>query len=82
MLSSNVPLLRRWESLGQPKLMRRCRNGDLLLVLQTLAQSLNLCTRSIKDAGRTQIEAGSRTVLGIVGPVDLVRRVTGTLRPL
>ncbi|KAK0198597.1 PTH2-domain-containing protein [Armillaria mellea] len=82
MLSSNVPLLRRWESLGQPKLMYRCRNEDLLLVLQTLAQSLKLRTRSIKDAGRTQIEAGSRTVLGIVGPVDLVRRVTGTLRPL
>ncbi|KAK0208500.1 PTH2-domain-containing protein [Desarmillaria ectypa] len=82
MLSSNVPLLRRWECAGQPKLIRRCSDEDILLVLQTLAQSLNLCTRSIKDAGRTQIEAGSRTVLGIVGPVDLVRRVTGTLRPL
>ncbi|PBL00857.1 peptidyl-tRNA hydrolase II [Armillaria gallica] len=82
MLSSNVPLLRRWERLGQPKLTRRCSSEDSLLVLQTLAQSLNLCTRSIKDAGRTQIEAGSRTVLGIVGPVDLVKRVTGTLRPL
>ncbi|PBK77065.1 PTH2-domain-containing protein [Armillaria solidipes] len=82
MLSSNVPLLRRWERLGQPKLTRRCSSEDSLLVLQTLAQSLNLCTRAIKDAGRTQIEAGSRTVLGIVGPVDLVKRVIGTLRPL
>ncbi|KAK0465317.1 PTH2-domain-containing protein [Desarmillaria tabescens] len=82
MLTSNVPLLRRWEGAGQPKLTRRCSDEDSLLVLQDLAQMLNLCTRSIQDAGRTQIEAGSRTVLGIVGPVDLVKRVTGTLRPL
>ncbi|KAG7450265.1 PTH2-domain-containing protein [Guyanagaster necrorhizus] len=81
MLSSNVPLLRRWERAGRPKLTRWCSDEEILLELQALAQSLNLCTRSIQDAGRTQIEAGSRTVLGIVGPVDLVRRVTGTLRP-
>jgi peptidyl-tRNA hydrolase, PTH2 family len=37
------------------------------LELQALAASIGLTARSIQDAGRTQIEAGSRTVLGI-GP--------------
>lgn len=40
---------------------------DELLLLQATAQSLNVCARDICDAGRTQIAAGSRTVLG-VGP--------------
>jgi hypothetical protein len=35
--------------------------------LQALAASIGLTARSIQDAGRTQIDAGSRTVLGI-GP--------------
>jgi hypothetical protein len=37
------------------------------LELQATALSLNVTAQSICDAGRTQIAAGSRTVLG-VGP--------------
>ncbi|KAK7058281.1 hypothetical protein VNI00_001912 [Paramarasmius palmivorus] len=82
LLASNVTLLRRWEKSGQTKIALRCSNEEELLTLQAQAQSLNLCARSIQDAGRTQIAAGSRTVLGILGPVRLVNRITGTLRLL
>ncbi|KAG7099473.1 hypothetical protein E1B28_001322 [Marasmius oreades] len=82
LLSSNTTVLRRWESSGQLKIALRCSNEEELLTLQAQAQSLNLCARSIQDAGRTQIAAGSRTVLGILGPVRLVNRITGTLRLL
>lgn len=37
------------------------------LELQAIALSLGLPAQTIQDAGRTQIAAGSRTVLG-VGP--------------
>jgi PTH2 family peptidyl-tRNA hydrolase len=37
------------------------------LELQSAALKRGLCAKSIQDAGRTQIAAGSRTVLGI-GP--------------
>ncbi len=64
-----------------------------------LSRSAFVAGPCLLSSGRTQIEAGSRTVLGVVGesttpldmtrlaegylgPVDLVRRVTGTLRPL
>ncbi|ESK98459.1 peptidyl-trna hydrolase 2 [Moniliophthora roreri MCA 2997] len=82
LLASNIPVLRRWEKSGQTKVALRCSNEEELLTLQAQAQSLNLCARSIQDAGRTQIAAGSRTVLGILGPVRLVNRITGTLRLL
>ncbi|CAE6413749.1 unnamed protein product [Rhizoctonia solani] len=65
--SANPALLRHWERFGQPKIALKCDSEEELLLLQATAQSLSLCARSIQDAGRTQIAAGSRTVLG-VGP--------------
>lgn len=51
----------------QAKIALKAGSEDELLELEAIAKSLNLCARSIHDAGRTQIAAGSRTVLGI-GP--------------
>ncbi|KAF5312640.1 hypothetical protein D9619_003348 [Psilocybe cf. subviscida] len=75
-------MLRRWERDGQTKVALKCDNEEEMLVMQAQAQSLNLCARSIQDAGRTQIAAGSRTVLGITGPARLVNQITGKLRLL
>ncbi|PCH33427.1 peptidyl-tRNA hydrolase II [Wolfiporia cocos MD-104 SS10] len=67
----------------QAKIALKVDSEDELLELEAMAKSLNLCARAIHDAGRTQIAAGSRTVLGIgPGPVELVNRVTGKLRLL
>ncbi|KAF5368547.1 hypothetical protein D9758_002349 [Tetrapyrgos nigripes] len=82
LLSSNPAFLRQWERSGQSKVALRCSSEDELLLMQAQAQSLNLCARSIQDAGRTQIAAGSRTVLGIAGPARLVNQITGKLRLL
>ncbi|KAJ3790335.1 PTH2-domain-containing protein [Lentinula aff. detonsa] len=82
LLSSNPAFLRQWERTGQTKIVLKCYSEEELLTLQAQAQSLNLCARSIQDAGRTQIAAGSRTVLGIAGSARLVNRITGTLRLL
>ncbi|CAE7232262.1 unnamed protein product [Rhizoctonia solani] len=65
--AANPTLVRHWERFGQPKIALKCDSEEELLLLQATAQSLSLCARSIQDAGRTQIAAGSRTVLGI-GP--------------
>ncbi|TFK76852.1 PTH2-domain-containing protein [Pluteus cervinus] len=82
LLTMDKQSLRHWEKTGQTKVTLRCNNQEELLALQTQAQSLKLCAHSIQDAGRTQIAAGSRTVLGILGPVRLVNQVTGILRLL
>ncbi|PPQ90473.1 hypothetical protein CVT25_014991 [Psilocybe cyanescens] len=82
LLVKNPTLLRQWERTGQTKVALRCDNEGELLLLKAQAQSLNLCARSIQDAGRTQIAAGSRTVLGIAGPARLVNQITGKLKLL
>ena len=59
------------------------KSEDELELLQAQAMSLGICARIIHDAGRTQIAAGSATVLGVgpapKGKVDLV---TGGLKLL
>jgi peptidyl-tRNA hydrolase, PTH2 family len=75
-------LLRRWERNGQPKIALQVKSEDELFVLQAQAMSLGLCARVIHDAGRTQIAAGSATVLGVLGPKSVVDQVTGGLKLL
>ena len=53
-----------------------------LLELQALAMSLSLPTYLVQDAGLTQVEAGSRTVLAIMGEEEMVNNVTGSLKIL
>ena len=78
----NAKLLKRWENHGQPKIAVQVKSEDELQTLQALAQSLGLCARVIHDAGRTQIAAGSATVLGVLGPKSVVDQVTGQLKLL
>jgi PTH2 family peptidyl-tRNA hydrolase len=59
--------LHHWESEGVAKITLKCQDEDEMLRLQKEARSVGLVAKSIVDAGRTQIAAGSRTVLAI-GP--------------
>jgi len=80
---ANPALLRAWEREGQAKIALQCKSEDDMLLLQAQAQSLGLCARVVQDAGRTQIAAGSRTVLGIgPAPVKEIDKVTKHLRLL
>ncbi|RPD63174.1 peptidyl-tRNA hydrolase II [Lentinus tigrinus ALCF2SS1-6] len=80
---TNPGLLRHWERTGQAKIALKVKSEEELLELEAIAKSLNLAARSICDAGRTQVAAGSRTVLGVgPGPIELVNKVTGKLRLL
>lgn len=78
----STALLKRWENNGQPKIAVQCKSEEELDTLQALAVSLGVCARIIHDAGRTQIAAGSATVLGILGPKSVVDQVTGHLKLL
>lgn len=77
----NPQVLKEWEYCGQPKVVVKAPDEDTLFELLTHAKTLGLTVSLIQDAGRTQIEPGSRTVLGIgPGPVELIDEVTGLLR--
>uniref|UniRef100_A0A8C6QTG4 Peptidyl-tRNA hydrolase 2, mitochondrial n=2 Tax=Nannospalax galili TaxID=1026970 RepID=A0A8C6QTG4_NANGA len=77
----NPQVLKEWEYCGQPKVVVKAPDEQTLIALLTHAKMLGLTVSLIQDAGRTQIEPGSRTVLGIgPGPVELIDEVTGHLK--
>ncbi|KAL5016291.1 hypothetical protein ScPMuIL_005880 [Solemya velum] len=70
-----------WKSCGQPKVVVKTDDEQSLLLLANKAKSLGLTSSVIRDAGRTQIAPGSKTVLGVgPGPASLVDQVTGHLK--
>ncbi|UNI16100.1 Aminoacyl-tRNA hydrolase [Purpureocillium takamizusanense] len=76
-------VLARWEALGQAKIAVQVKSQDDMLELRRRARALGLPAEVIQDAGRTQIEAGSMTVLGVgPAPRSLVDQVTGHLKLL
>ena len=77
---SNPRLVKHWEKIGQAKVALKCPTEEEMNELEKKAKAVGLCAKSIRDAGRTQIAAGSKTVLGIgPGPVGLVDSITGEL---
>ncbi|KAI8353739.1 peptidyl-tRNA hydrolase [Mortierella sp. GBAus27b] len=81
LLKNSPQTLKHWEYCGQAKVTLKVDNEDDMLLLQAQARSLGLAANSIRDAGRTQIAAGSRTVLAVgPGPVSVVNSVTGKLK--
>jgi peptidyl-tRNA hydrolase, PTH2 family len=71
---------RRWEQGGQPKIALKVPGDAELTELELRAREKGLPTYVVHDAGRTQIAAGSRTVLAIgPAPKSAVDGVTGHL---
>ncbi len=76
-------LLKQWETFGQAKVALKAPEGgeEALKVLKQQAEDIGLASVIIYDAGRTQIETGTATVLGIgPAPSDIIDRVTGHLK--
>ncbi|XP_058114947.1 uncharacterized protein LOC131257951 isoform X2 [Magnolia sinica] len=83
LIQSQRSLLRQWEQCGQPKIVVTCKNQQEMNKLQGAACSIGLPTFVVADAGRTQVMAGSKTVLAIgPGRKASVDSVTGKLRLL
>ncbi|KAH6640708.1 peptidyl-tRNA hydrolase PTH2-domain-containing protein [Chaetomium tenue] len=81
--SAEGRILRAWEGAGQAKIAVQVKSEDELLELMGKARGLGVTARVIADQGRTQIAAGSRTVLGVgPAPKSLVDMVTGHLKLL
>ncbi len=71
-------LLGRYERQGQAKVVVKAEGEEELLTALASARSLGLVAEVIADAGRTQIAAGSRTVVAVgPGARDKIDIVTG-----
>ncbi|KAL9226840.1 hypothetical protein vseg_002607 [Gypsophila vaccaria] len=83
LIQSQRALLRQWEQCGQAKIVVTCKNLKEMNKLEQEAETIGLPTFVVADAGRTQVAAGSRTVLAIgPGRKTFVDSVTGKQRLL
>lgn len=75
--------LKSWKRCGQAKIALKVPDESTLLSLTESARNAGLNTYVVRDAGRTQIAAGSVTVAAI-GPADVaaVDKITGHLKLL
>lgn len=75
--------LRRWNDSGCAKIAVKADSKEQLLAIRQKALALDFNVCMIRDAGRTQIEPNTITVLAI-GPadVDALDRITGHLKLL
>ncbi|PSR85570.1 peptidyl-tRNA hydrolase PTH2-domain-containing protein [Coniella lustricola] len=81
--SAAARILSRWERYGQAKVAVQVKTLDEMKELMGVARSLGITSEVIQDAGRTQIDPGSLTVLGVgPAPKSKVDQVTGGLKLL
>jgi len=85
MLNTSPKKLRLWELMGQPKIVLKAEEDgeQYLFQLRDRAKELGLVTAIVRDAGKTQIERGTVTVLGIgPGESSLIDQITKNLKLL
>lgn len=77
--SSKIMLLK-WALSGQKKVVLGCPNEHGLISIKDEAKKSGLLTNLVRDAGHTQVEPDTLTVLAI-GPAkeELIDQVTGHL---
>lgn len=83
--SGNVQLITdtaTWEVNGGRKVVLQGKNADHLVALQMLATENSIPCYSVMDAGLTQIQEGSLTVLALFGSDEVLEDLTGSLKLL
>ncbi|XP_058465422.1 probable peptidyl-tRNA hydrolase 2 [Malaya genurostris] len=82
-LNKTPSILRKWQRSGQAKIAVKVENEQQLMEIYRNAKANNLNCCLIRDAGRTQIEPNSKTVLAIgPAPNEIIDMITGHLKLL
>eukprot|EP00658_Telonema_sp_P-2_P030614 TRINITY_DN23090_c0_g1_i1.p1 TRINITY_DN23090_c0_g1~~TRINITY_DN23090_c0_g1_i1.p1 ORF type:complete len:143 (-),score=40.69 TRINITY_DN23090_c0_g1_i1:223-651(-) len=72
-----------WANMGQMKIALKAKDEPHLLQLERQAKEAGLCCSKIRDAGKTQIAAGTLTVVAIgPGPESKINEITSGLKLL
>ncbi|KTW31567.1 peptidyl-tRNA hydrolase [Pneumocystis carinii B80] len=81
MMCQNPKIIEYWELHGQPKIVLQAETKAELEKLYAHAKLLGIISCIIHDAGRTQVEPNSVTVIGIgPAPKSTIDQVTGYLK--
>ena len=72
-----------WFATGQAKVVVKVQSLDQLIEVKVHAESLKLPVAIVQDSGRTQLEPGTSTCVGIgPAPEELIDKVTNHLKLL
>ena len=79
---SEQRIFERWTNGGSMKICLSVKDEEALRILMGQAKSAGLITNLVKDAGHTEIPAGTITVLGIgPAPRRIIDLLVGELKP-
>ena len=83
LVKSHKEDIKKWQDEGQKKVVLKVKDLDEILKYKKMAEEFGLVTCLIQDAGRTVLEPGTVTCLGI-GPdkEEKIDRVTASLKCL
>jgi PTH2 family peptidyl-tRNA hydrolase len=80
-LKSHKDDLKKWQAGGMKKVVLKVKDMKELIKYKNLAEDNGLVTALITDAGRTVVEPGTTTCLGIgPGKEEKIDKVTGSLK--
>lgn len=69
-----------WFEAGMPKIVLSCASGAQLIELAAAAEAADMPVLVVRDAGRTVVEAGTATCVGIgPAPAAKIDPITGGL---
>ncbi len=74
--------LEAWQKEGEPTIVVSVPDDKEMGMLEIKAKDIGLITCSIRDAGRTQVTPGSRTVCAVLGMSADVDKITKHLKLL
>jgi PTH2 family peptidyl-tRNA hydrolase len=80
LLKSNNKLLDVWENTGSKKIVVKVQSSKEMYKIKDFADNFNIPNNVITDAGKTQIESGSQTILGIFGESKYLNQFTRHLK--
>jgi len=82
-LQASPKIVQAWEDLGQPKVVLKAPNIEEIERLIKVSKDEGVLTSVVRDAGKTQVNPGSVTVLAVgPGVIASVDRITGHLKLL
>jgi PTH2 family peptidyl-tRNA hydrolase len=79
LIKRNDDMYKIWKQSGAKKVTVKISGQEELLDIYRQARFKKLPSEYIRDAGFTQVEAGSVTVCAILGPVEIIDSITGKL---
>ena len=82
LLKSNNKLLDDWETTGTKKITLKIKNVKELHDIELKCEKLEVPCATIIDAGKTQIAAGSETIIALFGDSKTINQITGQLKLL